>query len=100
MNLGRNQRPAIRFGSAAPNSVRLPNPHRKFDAICLNRTHLANSLGANLTSLPFILAFEGAWRKEEVGMISPTQAYHLPVLRCHRYSSSTAYKRARETYQD
>jgi hypothetical protein len=38
----------------------------------LHRAHTADGLGLHLTSLPFVLAFEGRRGKEEVGMVTTT----------------------------
>ncbi len=68
----------LSFGEATPDPVGFPDLERIGPALPNNGAHLAHSLGTHLSSLSFILAFLGAWREEEVGVVAAAQCNGLP----------------------
>jgi hypothetical protein len=70
--------PTLGLGEAAPNTVGLPDLESIGPTVECDGTDLAYSLCPNLPSLPFVLTFLGARRKEEMGMVAAAQCDRLP----------------------
>jgi hypothetical protein len=68
----------FRFGQSAPDAVRLSDLKGVVAALTSNRANLANSLGSNLSSLPFFLLLLRTGREEEVGVVAATQGNWVP----------------------
>jgi hypothetical protein len=71
----------LELGETAPDAERLADVEGVVRARRADRTNLADRLGSLFTALSLVLALKGGWRKEEVGVIAPTQGPQLPVIR-------------------
>jgi len=84
------ERPALGLGEAAPDSVRLADPHREVQAVVTHAALRADLLGVRFSRLAIVSPLGRRRREEQCRFGTATRRFQVPSLvnktECHAYS--------------